>query len=83
MLISSDLSWGSHCNYIIKKANRRLYALRQLKRSGVAACDIISVYCALVRPILEYASSIGVQGYPEHCALIGLEFMQMRFFDID
>ena len=29
--ISSDLSWSTHCDYIIKKSNRRLYALRKLK----------------------------------------------------
>ena len=28
--ISEDLTWGVHCDYIIKKANRRLYALRTL-----------------------------------------------------
>ena len=31
---SSDLTWTAHCEYIIKKANRRLYALRKLKKSG-------------------------------------------------
>ena len=26
--LSSDLTWTGHCEYIIKKANRRLYALK-------------------------------------------------------
>ena len=29
--LSSDLTWTAHCKYIIKKANRRLYALRKLE----------------------------------------------------
>ena len=39
----------------MKKANRRLYALSQLRRCGVAAHDSVMVYCSLVRSILEYA----------------------------
>ena len=76
VLISSDLSWGSHSDYIIKKTNRRLYALRQLKRSRVAACDIISVYCALVRPILEYASVV-FANMPKYLSL-AIERVQKR-----
>ena len=28
VFISHDLTWMVHCDYIMKKANRRLYALR-------------------------------------------------------
>ena len=41
-----------------EKANRRLYAIRQLKRSGVPAQDIVKVYCSIVRSTLEYASVV-------------------------
>ena len=39
--MSNDLPWGEQTDYIIKKANRRLYALRILKRSGFSkpACS--------------------------------------------
>ena len=30
--ISIDLSWSTHCDYIMKKSNRRLYAPRKTKR---------------------------------------------------
>ena len=56
--ISSDLTWLVHCNYMIKKANRRLYALRQLVRARVIASDIVTIYCSLVRSVLEYASVV-------------------------
>ena len=50
--ISSDLSWSTHCDYIIKKSNRRLYALRKLKACGVQNgalrnMGLKSVVCAL------------------------------------
>ena len=56
--ISEDLTWGVHCNYIIKKANRRLCALRTLKRCGVPTSDLITVYCSLIRSVIEYASAV-------------------------
>ena len=39
----------------MKKANHRLYALRQLRRCGVSEHDRVIAYCSLVRSILEYA----------------------------
>ena len=56
--ITSDLTWSVHCDYIIKKSNRRLYALRKLKKSGVASPDVLLAYCTIIRPILEYASAV-------------------------
>ena len=32
IVISHDLTWDAHCAVILKKANKRLYALRQLKK---------------------------------------------------
>ena len=46
--LSEDLTWAVHCDYIVKKANRRLYALRQLKKCKVPSADIVHIYCALI-----------------------------------
>ncbi len=35
LMISDDLSWNCHVDYVIKKANSRLYALRLLKKAGL------------------------------------------------
>ena len=51
--LSEDLTWAVHCDYIVKKANRRLYALRQLKNCKVPSADIAHIFCALIRSILE------------------------------
>ena len=56
--ISSDLNWSTHCNYIIKKSNRRLYALRKLKACGAQDGELVAVYCSLLRSGLEYASVV-------------------------
>ena len=56
--ISEDLTWGVHCDYIIKKVNRHLYALRTLKICGVPTSDLITVYCSLIRSVIEYASTV-------------------------
>ena len=55
--LSEDLAWAVHCDYITKNAKRRRYALRQLK-SKVPSADIVHIYCALIRSILEYASAV-------------------------
>ena len=53
--MARDLTWAVHCDFMLKKANRGLYALRSLRRCGVTASDMILVYTSLVRSILQYA----------------------------
>ena len=56
--LSHNLSWSIGCDYIVKRAHKRLYVLRDLMKSGLPPADLIQVYCSLVQPILEYASSV-------------------------
>lgn len=58
ILISCDLTWGPHIEYIVKKGQQKLYCLTTLKRSSVACEDIINIFCSKVRPILEYGAPI-------------------------
>ena len=53
--ISDDLSWNVHIEHIVKKAKKRLYALRALKKSGLTITQLVQVYCSIVRSVLEYA----------------------------
>ena len=39
----------------IKKASKRLFVLRTLKRVGLGTNDLVLVYCSIVRSIVEYA----------------------------
>ena len=40
----------------MKKANRRLYAIRKLNGARVKEKDLVAVCCSLIRSILEYGS---------------------------
>ena len=53
--ISEDLTRNTHIDHVFKKANKQLYAIRFLKRSGVATEDLVKIYCLLIQSVLEYA----------------------------
>ena len=63
VMISSDLTWKAHVSFIISKACRRLFVIYQLVRAGIGVADVISVYCSLIRSVLEYCSPVW------HCGL--------------
>ena len=51
--LSSDLTWNVHIEYIVKKANKRLYALGTLEKAGVQPSDLVGIY-----RVLEYAAPV-------------------------
>lgn len=55
--VTCDLSWGTHVNITVSKANK---VLGIIKRSvGTANRDAFSrLYTSLVKPILEYAAPV-------------------------
>jgi hypothetical protein len=61
--LSSDMSWSVHIDYIVSKAAKRFFVICQLVRSGVDKTDIVLVYCAIIRSVLEYACQVW------HCGL--------------
>ena len=63
-ILNEDLTWTVHCAYIVK-ANRWLYALRQLKKCKVPSADIVHIYCTLIRSILEYTTTL-FAGLPKY-----------------
>ena len=56
--ISEDPTWNMHIDYVFKEANKRLYAIRLLKKSGVTTDDLVEIYCSLIRSVLEYAAPV-------------------------
>ena len=72
---SSDLSWSYHVQRIIAKSNRSLYfIMRNLK--GAPLYVKAQAYKSLIRPILEYCSSVWD---PYHNYLINdLEMVQQK-----
>ena len=53
--ISHTLRWNEHVREIVSKASKCLFILRLLKRSGIPPEDLINIFYALVRSVLEYA----------------------------
>jgi hypothetical protein len=58
LIINDRLDWKDHIDHITKKAGKRLYFLTLLHRAGIQSGDIVEVYTATVRSILEYACEI-------------------------
>ena len=55
VFIDDDLKWSTHVDYIYKKACKRLYSLRLLRRAGISTTGMLKTYLSVIRPILEYA----------------------------
>ena len=55
VFFSDDLSWSCHVNYMLNKIAKRYFIICQLTCIGLSCKDIVSVYCAVIRYILEYA----------------------------
>ena len=54
----SDLSWASNTEYIVKRAYKKLWCLRRLKKFGANHEDLLDVYFKQIRSILEYAVAV-------------------------
>ena len=55
MSLSSELSWNSHVDGIVSKARKRVFLIYQLKLAGIGQCDLVRIYIAVIRPVIEYA----------------------------
>ena len=56
LTLCDTLKWNDNTNEIVSKASKRLHILRVLKRAGVPPVDLVTIYSALVRSVLEYSS---------------------------
>ena len=78
--ISKDLSWNTHVDMVLKKANSRLYALRLLKKAGLQSSDIVQIYISFIRSGIEYASPVW-SSIPKSLSVL-LESVQKRSLKI-
>ena len=47
---------------IVSKASKRLHNIRVLRRGGVIIADLVAIYVALVRSVLEYCCVVWHDG---------------------
>ena len=53
VVLRSDLSWSSNTEYMVKRAYKKLWCLRRLKKLGANHADLLDVYFKQIRSILE------------------------------
>ena len=58
VVVSRDLRWQEHVDYVCCRGSQHLYFLRMLKRAGVEPEDIVKMYTSLVCPVLQYACQV-------------------------
>ena len=75
--VTDNLCWSTHCEYIVQRARKRLYAMRCLKKSGVMEWDLVLVYSSLIRSVLEDAPPVWAN-LPEYLRLL-IEGVQIIF----
>ena len=64
--ITSNLTWNTHINEVIKKSSKRLYFLLQLKRAKVTRKDLGLFYISCIRSILDYAVPVFHYSIPKY-----------------
>ena len=54
----NDLAAAAEVDFIVKKATKRLYSLRVLRKACVQQADLVRIYCLLIRSVLEYGAPV-------------------------
>ena len=78
--VTDNVCWSTHCEYIVQRARKRLYALRCLKKSNVMERELVLVYSSLIRSVLGYASPVWAN-LPEYLSLL-IEGVQKKALEI-
>lgn len=64
--ISNDLTWDKHVDNVIKKVNKRVYFLIQLKRAKVPPKGLSLFYVTCIRSVMDYGVVSYVNSLPEY-----------------
>ena len=54
LIVQSDLKWSRNTEEMVKRAYRKLWMLRRLKQFGAQVPELLLVYVAQIRCLLEY-----------------------------
>ena len=58
IVLSSDLSWSAQDDYMLRKVAKRMYCIHYLVRARVKDTDVLTIYCSVIRTVLEYACPV-------------------------
>ena len=56
--IDNNLKWQTNTDYMIRKAVKRLFLLKVLKKYGASRDDMKRFFISAIRPILEYGAQV-------------------------
>ena len=62
VFFSSNLSWNLHVAFLLSKVSKRFFIIHQLVKIGVTSSEIITIYCSIIRSVLEYACPVWHSG---------------------
>ena len=79
--ISSNLSWTTHVNDITKRATKNLWVLIRFKSLGGTKAQLLAIYQARVRSVLEFAAPVFSSGLTKAQSQ-QIEMVQKRAFAI-
>ena len=77
LVIQDNLKWNENTCMIVSKAFKRLHIIRVLHRGGVSEADLLVIYVALVRSVLEYCCVVWHNALPAYLSS-QIERVQMR-----
>jgi len=66
LVIQNNLEWNNHIESIVTKASKHLHILRVLRRGGIEINDLINIYTALIRSLLEYCCVVWHHTLPSY-----------------
>ena len=78
--VNNNLKWNTHIDEIVKKANTRLFYLRECRRANLPVKVGLTCYETKIKSVLEYAAPIW-GGLPQHLS-DELERIQCRSLKI-
>ena len=80
VVFSSDMKWQAHVKSVLAKANKRIFIIRNLRRSNCPPHLMLNAYVAFIRSLLLYAYPVYCN-FPKHLQ-IDLERVEKRVMRI-
>ena len=66
IMLNTSLKWADHVDIIVKRGAKPLHIIRTLKKSGMPPDDLLTIYVALIRSVLEYCRAIWHTSLPSY-----------------
>ena len=81
LTIRNDLSWKPNTLNMIKRAYKKLWAIKRLKNQGAELNDLVDIFIKQVRSILEFGVPVWNAGITQ-AEVIDIERVQKSFLQI-